>query len=278
MDNKSQPLTNALVALPGLLVSVLVFLAGVGPHGAKSNLAEWAELIGVEAWPAWLTDRRAIFIGLTLAVLFYGWWLRRSIGEWVARVPVVWRRVKRYRLRSPFFVPAPSPEPASPMTVEEREEVQQLRTFWNLYFLPAAQACDAILAVVLHELEQRTYWCELARPKLYRQKNAMQALSEALDPASGMRLFEVQARQDEAWGAYLDARYWVAVIAEKEGIDIANNPTMYNLAGWRAADAKVREKIRELVQRPAQANLRIIPAPRPSDAAVRLLYPPERFA
>jgi hypothetical protein len=50
------------------------------------------------------------------------------------------------------------------------------------------------------------------------------ALSEAVADDSEMNLAQVQERQDEAYGAYLDATRWIAAIALKEGVDLSKTP------------------------------------------------------
>ena len=62
---------RALLALPGLAWMIVTLAAGVGPEEAKSNLAAWAKLLGIEHWPSWLTDSFVIVSATVLMVAIY---------------------------------------------------------------------------------------------------------------------------------------------------------------------------------------------------------------
>lgn len=67
-----------LEGLPAGLLALFFFLASVKPQDARLNLAEWAMFVHIEAWPVWLTDRRAMVIATLLVVLFYLWLYRKK--------------------------------------------------------------------------------------------------------------------------------------------------------------------------------------------------------
>ncbi len=200
-----------------------------------------------------------------------GWFGLLTFGLLAFLILSIWAENTQFgqKLLTPRIAKPPKP---SPMTLEEREEIQQLRTFWNLYFGFAVERCTSVFSILLAELELKVYWIDLARPKLIRLKKAGIALSEAVADDSEMNLAHVQERQDEAYAAYLDACRWVAAIAQKEGVDLSNAPTSQDLPRWRDAHRKLKEKLAEQVQRPAQGQLKIVPL-HDNDAALRLLSP-----
>jgi hypothetical protein len=175
--------------------------------------------------------------------------------------------------------PRKEPPPAEVLaprvrSLEEKEEIQALRTLWNLYFQPAAATCRAIYDSMLSRLDdKRLYWWTLAQPASRRLYTAMVEMSEAVADESYFDLETVQARQNEVYGAYWGAAYWVAKIAKEEGIDLTQVPTPRELERWRERHNRFIEKLREFGERPAQRDIIIKSVQLPSGEAFELLMP-----
>lgn len=89
--------------LPGAVMGLLAFCAGVSPNEAASHLADWVAVTGVEAIPPWLSsplaDRWGFYIGLVglcvwgLAMI----WNRRSQPQRIADIlypaPPLYKRI-----------------------------------------------------------------------------------------------------------------------------------------------------------------------------------------
>jgi hypothetical protein len=192
---------KALFAIPGLVVTAFVFLASVSPDNASSNLAKWAEKARVRSWPPWLLERRAVVTSIVLVVAFYLWlW---GHGQWTVRLSRLKAGISKLsllRLRSPLTFASPR-TPAVIRSYEDLQEIQELRTLWNRYFQPAARTCQTIFGSVLARLETK-YWWRLANPPLERLHKASMRMAEAVDDNTLHGLQEVQASQNEVYGAY----------------------------------------------------------------------------
>lgn len=148
-----------------------------------------------------------------------------------------------------------------------------MRTLWNRYFQPAAGTRQTIFGSVLFRLETKpVYWWRLVNPPLERLRKASILMAEAADDNTVLSLEEVQERQNEVYGAYWSACYWVAKIAKEEGTDLTQVPTPYELDRSREAHVQFMEKVRDLVERPAHRKLHLR-VHFEDDAAFRLLKP-----
>lgn len=223
----------------------------------------------------WLRER--ITAGASHVVPFLRQWHSESIPV-IGFLWLGWL-VLRPPKSAAATIPAERDEPPPPtpvLTYEERDEIQALRTFWNRYFQPAAQSCSSLFRIVYAKyIEDKIYWGELTHPKIDRLLKAMLAMSEAVAPDTTFRLLQVQRRQDEAYGAYAGAAYWLAKIAAMEKIDLTERDTGGELTRWRELHEKFREKLGELVERPAQSGL-VVRVSQPDDALMRLLHPEPR--
>src|SRR5579862_6059165 len=67
--------------LPGVGWALLALAVGVSHGGVQSRFASWGAVIGITAWPAWLTDERALAGAAVLVAAFYVWFLRPTHGR-----------------------------------------------------------------------------------------------------------------------------------------------------------------------------------------------------
>jgi len=250
------------------------------------------ERLRARSWKAWLfVALVAVFVEEVVRSFFVQgttWLLRvlwETLAELIARpmgvgglALLVWAAVllgMSYWDSRPRRQPSPEvPPPRRALSTQEREEIQALRALWNLYFQPTAADCRTIFDSVLARLDdKRTYWWTLAQPLGRRLYDAMLQMSEAVESDSEIGLATVQERQNEAYGAYWGAAYWLAKIAKEEGIDLTQIPTPNELARWRSRHNRFIEKLVEFRERPAQTNIIVTHVRLPSDEAFVLLRP-----
>jgi len=80
---KPQPLGRRVGrAVPLVVWAVVSLAATLGPEDVRSNLAQWASLLGIDSWPRWLTDQRVIIgLGIIVLAIYVRWRWRDKRAE-----------------------------------------------------------------------------------------------------------------------------------------------------------------------------------------------------
>ena len=96
-----------------------------------------------------------------------GWFGLLTFGLLAFLIISIWAENTQFgqKLLAPRIA---KPAKPAPMTLEEREEIQQLRTFWNLYFGFAVERCTSVFSTLLAELEMNDDPCGCRKPRPQR--------------------------------------------------------------------------------------------------------------
>ena len=238
------------VALPGVVLSILLLMSQVAPGDAVSNLASWANLFGISAWPVWLTDQRVRWVAVIVAALVYSWLGRRHISfgvRWLAQ----WRIVRRLPSQASSVRP-------KPMSYEDRraeqDEIQQLRSFWNRHAKVTTNTLHNLFDRVLYELRKRGhYWAEILDP--HPAAKALELAAQELDTAvaddSILRLEEVHERISSWYTAYRAVCRWLSRMSARKEVDLEDEHLAGQYHGWQSAHVAMRNKIEDIAERPA---------------------------
>lgn len=223
---------KAVVAVPAGAAGLIAFLSSVRPKDARSALEEWAELVGV-IWPVWLTPMRTIGISLGIALAFYAWYFRH-------RIPI---EIRLRRTRSP------TPESPPQLSLEEREQIQAVRYFWNRYGRDAADRLGTLFNMVVEDLKAKNYLAPLFDLFLAEFEAATRKMDDAVADASTMPLENVGATLNSEFAAYVRAYIWLQRIHVKD-IQLSDEPYKRKLDEWQQAHALYKKELDVLHERP----------------------------
>jgi hypothetical protein len=157
-----------------------------------------------------------------------------------------------------WLEPKPTPTVVAapvPLSLEEREQVQHVRTLWNMYGVYATDHLVGSFTGVTHLVAKVNYLANLLRPVGARLQAARNAMSAAVADDSTMPLVEVQSRLNNVFAAYLDAYGWLVMIHDNGQVSLAKEPGFGLIADWRKSHAAFRDKLEELHERPEHRGL-----------------------
>lgn len=197
---------------------------------------------GLPILAGWVVAYSRRPMGLGVAVLLLG----LTAGSlWVAFDPGgFWRRRRAKRA----VLPA-TPQPR--LTVEEKEQVQQVRAVWNRYGWRATQLLTDLFDIAVpRDPPRELYWLELLRPVREGLDATRLALAEAVEDNSVLPFVEVQKRLNDFCVAYLRAGKWLALL-NTNSIPLTKEPYRSELERWLPANMALRKQLEEnLHERP----------------------------
>jgi hypothetical protein len=188
-------------------------------------------VLAVASWvfQDWVTQTALPYLGHGLQMLmakpvgFFGLLL---VGVLVALliVGVLEALVETSPRIARWLEPKPMPTvavPPVPVSLEEREQVQHVRTLWNMYGLYAADLLVGSFSGVVYTLGRVNYLATLLKPVTTRLQASRNAMSAAVADDSTMHLDQVQSRLNDLFVAYIDAYGWLVRIHDAGQVSLA---------------------------------------------------------
>jgi hypothetical protein len=119
----------------------------------------------------------------------------------------------------------PPPKPSD----EDRRQIQDLRTLWELQGQPAVTTLQRLYEDMRPKLRGQPYWSALLKPHQEIFRKSIVAVEKALAHDSTMGLVEVRARFNAMLVAYFEAIRWLAQTKDHGDLDFEDE----YLKGWR---------------------------------------------
>jgi hypothetical protein len=228
------------VGIPAGFVALMGFLATVSPEDAQATLAKWARFVGV-LLPSWLTPIKAVLVALVIALSFYAWYFRRHIPFEI--------RLKRSRSQATVASGQTVPSSPPPLSRQEENLIQDLRTLWELHGTYAAHALSGMYGTVLEQLRQKiqkVYWWRLLLPSKEALQESIGEVAAALAHDSTMGLAEVRSRFNRMLDAYIEAIRWIYLTAQHGDTDAREEQLARLLGSWSESHRSFRQELNRL--------------------------------
>lgn len=138
-----------------------------------------------------------------------------------------------------------------PLTKEERELIQPIRTAWRLSGEHTTFALQSLFNDVIYPLKEQRYWGKLLQPSVDELESARTAISAAVTQDSQVPPKDVIDAFNRMYNAYANVMRWLADVDEKGDV-LLDNKARYQdrLADWMDLHYAFQDELARVYQIP----------------------------